>query len=360
MKEFLETKLFWGNTVYNFLIFVLLIIAIYLITLVLKWFFEKVLKKLAERTQTTFDDVLLNILQSPLKWLVIVVGVGFSLNILNLKGFGKYIKHGVLAISVFFITFFIVRSVHVIFDFWGKKLKEKEERVIDDQFLIISRKFIKVLIWIIALLLILSNLGYNITSLLTGLGIGGLAVALAAKDTLSNIFGSIAIFTDRPFKMGDWIKFEDYIGCVEEIGLRSVKIRLPDGFKVTAPNAKFMETPVINLSNGEKRRVELMIGVTYNTPVENLKKAKSIVENILTSTQQVLKEPKPLINFIEFAESSLNIQIYYWTVFPWEEYLATKDRVNMKIKEEFDKNGLNFAFKTITIDIPQNQVGLTP
>jgi MscS family membrane protein len=219
--------------------------------------------------------------------------------------------------------------------------------------MVMVRKFINGTIWVIAILLVLSNYGVNITSAVAGLGLGGLAVAMAAKDTLSNMFGGIIIFIDRPFRIGNVIEFNGEFGVVEEIGLRSLRIRTLNGFLLTIPNSMFAQSGVKNLSEGQYRRVELILGLVYDTSAEEMKKAKSIVHEVITSTDGVVEDREPVIYFDNFGDSSLDLKAYYWTVFDWNEHVMVKDRINMEIKRRFDQEGIGFAFPTMTLDIPK-------
>jgi len=188
-----------------------------------------------------------------------------------------------------------------------------------------------------------------VTGLVAGLGVGGLAVALAFQDTLGNFFGSIFILLDRPFAVGDWIKVGDVEGIVEDIGFRSTRIRTFPKTVVSVPNKTVASTTVDNWSKMPKRRVRQTVGVTYETTPEQMEHAVAAIREIVQNDEGVDKE-YIVVRFTEFGDSSLNILVYYFTTaVGFADHAATRERINLAIMRTLENLGLSIAFPTHTV-----------
>ena len=203
-----------------------------------------------------------------------------------------------------------------------------------------------------ALLLTLDNLGVNIRTLLAGASIGGLALGLAAQDTVGNLFGAAAVFVDQPFKIGDSVQLNGLVGTVEEIGLRSTRIRNPDGHLITIPNKTMGNSTITNVTRRPNIKTVMNIGITYDTSAEKVKQAIEILSETYKS------EPMThdvIIGFNQFADSSLNIMvIHWWKGLDYKEYLAGLQKLNLEIKQRFDQAGIGFAFPSRTVYLRQD------
>jgi MscS family membrane protein len=205
-------------------------------------------------------------------------------------------------------------------------------------------KIVKFVIIALAVSIIAQELGYEISGLIAGLGLGGLAVALAAKDALANIFGGIVIITDKPFTIGDWISTPSVEGTVEDITFRSTRIRGFAHSLITVPNAKMADEPITNWTRMGKRRISFHLGVTYTTPVAKLKKCVQLIRELLESHPEVHKETI-FVRFDSFNDSSLDIFIYFFTVTTiWGEFLKVKEEINYNIMEILENEGVSIAF----------------
>jgi MscS family membrane protein len=203
------------------------------------------------------------------------------------------------------------------------------------------------LFFILAILLILENSGYNVAGLLAGLGIGGLAVALAGKETLANLFGSLTVLIDRPFQVGDVIRLADVEGTVEKIGLRSTQVRTPDGFMVFVPNQNVTTLNVVNLSAREARRQVFVLGLIYDLTAEQMQQAIKLVKDVIVAHPQT---EDVWVHWKDFGESSLNIQVTYWSkAMDPKGFLDAIDELNAGIKKAMDAAGFGFAFPTRTV-----------
>ena len=203
---------------------------------------------------------------------------------------------------------------------------------------------------ILAIIIALDNFGFDVFTLLAGLGIGGLAFAFAAQKTISNAFGGLTILLSRPFVLGDTIEYSGIIGTVEEISIMHTRMRNLDKRLVTIPNSDIAEAMVTNISSAPKRKTVWKIGITYGTSVEKIEKAKKIIEKAIKDCE--LCEDDPKIAFDEFADYSLNLLVVFFTkTGAWGDMVMAKDQVGLQIKREFEKAKIEFAFPTQTIHL---------
>ena len=313
-------------------------------------FTEKIIP-LLEKTPFEFDHLIATAASKPFGCLLLIGGVAGAFAVLPLPEkpdlpkfvFGA-LKLAVVADVVWFLFRVVDVGVHYL-----TKLAERTESKLDDQLVPAIRKALKVTIGLIAFVSVVELLGGSVTSLLAGLGIGGLAIALALQDTLANFFGSILIFLDRPFGLGDWIKVGDVEGTVEEIGFRSTRVRTWPATLVTIPNKTVADATVDNWSKMPKRRVKQTVGVTYETTPDQMEQAVKAIREIVENDDGVDKG-FIVVRFTDFADSSLNILVYYFTkTVGLADHLATKERINLAIMRKIDELGLSIAFPTQTV-----------
>lgn len=329
--------------------------AFILLGLVLKkvsdFVFDKKVIPLLEKTRFAFDNVLATAASKPLGFLFLLGGLSLAFGVLplprqpNVRGF---IFGGIKVLLGGDLLWFLFRSVDVGVQYLSR-LAQRTGSKLDDQLVPLIRKALKLTLGIICFLWVIQNLGFSVSSLIAGLGIGGLAVALAFQDTLSNFFGSIFILLDRPFAVGDWIKVGDVEGIVEDIGFRSTRIRTWPKSVVSIPNKTVAGETIENWSKMPKRRVYQTVGVTYQTTPDEMEKAVAAIREILRNDGGVDKE-YIIVRFSEFADSSLNILVYYFTrAVGFADHLATKERINLAIMRALENLGLSIAFPTRTL-----------
>ncbi len=254
-------------------------------------------------------------------------------------------------VAVLAATWFIFKLVDVI-EFFLKKWTSRTETTLDDQLVPLVRKTLRVFVVIVALLFIAQNIfEWNIGALVAGLGIGGLAFALAAKDMLANLFGSATIFADRPFAMGERVKIGEHDGLIEEVGFRSTRIRTLAGHLVTIPNATVANEMIENIGRRPYIKRVLDVTVTYDTAVEKVQRAVDIIREMLDTRAESFPPDKPgRVYFNDFNPASLNIVVYYWFTPPdWWEYLKFNHQFNMELLRRFGEEGIEFAFPTQTL-----------
>jgi MscS family membrane protein len=236
-----------------------------------------------------------------------------------------------------------------------RNITARTETKLDDQLVPLVRKSLRVFVVVVFSLFIAENVfGANIGTWLAGLGIAGLAVSLAAQDSIKNVFGSITIILDQPFQQGDVINFTGTLGTIEEIGFRSTRLRTHQGTLVTIPNSKLTDTPVENITARPNIRRMFSITITYDTPLAKIEQAVQIVRDILAqpdiqSAFNMEKFP-PRVYFDELNADSLNIKVFYWfhPAVYWD-YLEHAQRFNLRLMQRFEEAGIDFAFPSRTL-----------
>jgi len=316
----------------------------------------KILEKFTAKTKNDLDNNLLAAIAKPIDMLFIVVGLIFAKNILQLNGNIEIIVNPILRSLVVIIVFWAMYNVlvplsHLIHKFTAKFGQDLSKDIAN--FFIKTLKF---LIISIGFVTVLQEWGYNISGFLASLGLIGMAFALAAKDTAANLFGSLVIFTDRPFKVGDWIKTPSVEGTIEEIGIRSTKVRTFAQALVTVPNAILANSAILNWSKMSKRRIKMNIGLTYNTTAIQMQTIVSQIKLMLENHTEINQDSMH-IYFNSFGDSSLNIFCYYFTnTTNWGEFMAVKEDTQFKIMKIVEDNGASFAYPSQSIYIEQNNM----
>lgn len=266
------------------------------------------------------------------------------------------ISFAIIAISVAYAIYTLVDLV----EFYLLKLTRKSNTKLDDMLVPVVRKSIRVTIAIISALWIADGiLDLQIRAIIISAGVGGIAIALAAKDTVANFFGSITIFADRPFQVDDRIEVQGCTGTVEEVGFRSTRMRTIEGYLVTVPNNIMAGVVVKNISSRTFLRRTSSITITYDSGVDKTQKAIQIIKDILATIPEINTDPDsmPRVYFDDFADCSLNIYLAYW-VRPANFWLSKEvgEKVNFEILRQFDAHGIEFAFPTQTVYVKKDQL----
>jgi len=353
-QKFLN-ETFLSITIENLLISLLVLFVLLAMKNAITRIFLNTLKKLAKRTKTKLDDEIIEIIEPPLKSFLTFLCFYIAFLILNLGTYYNFIAIKIMiTIAIIEISWAFYRADNIFSQAMENFFKKKNSEI-GLSFIPFFNKFIKTSIVVVGFILIVQEWGYNIGAIITGLGIGGLAVALAAKDTLANMFGGLTIIMDRPFKIGDWVKIGDTEGIVEDIGFRSTRIRTFEKSLISVPNSVIANTAIENFSRRGERRITYKIGVTYSTTKEKLKEAIERIRTMLEEHPGISKSSTLLVYFTEFADSSLNIFIYcFTTTSVWSEYLKIREDVNLKIMEIMEDLGIDFAFPSMSVYIEKN------
>jgi MscS family membrane protein len=351
----LETILketFLGISLSRFAGAFLVLIAALIMKRIFAHLFVKVISPLATRTKSRYDDLFLQSVCKPAEFLLVIIGLFIAVQILQLPTEPADLRRGAYGLLKGLVTFDIAWALFNLVSLLEAFLSgwvSQTESTLDDHLLPFIRKSARAFIIFLALIMTIQNLGYSISGLLASLGIGGLAVALAAKDTLSNIFGSMMIILDRPFHIGDWIKAGDMEGTVEEIGFRSTKIRTFAKTLITVPNNIIANLSVDNISRMPKRRIKLTVGVTYETSPDQMRRAVEAIRELLR-IHPAIDQDFFLVNFTEFNASSLDILVYCFTkTTVWGEYLDARQDVCLQIMDILEAHGMEIAFPSRSI-----------
>jgi len=301
------------------------------------------IKKLADHTKTEFDDLLIKTVDS--------IGWPFYLFLSLYFAFKFIIIPGILERIVFYLLliigiYYVVRGIQRIIDYGFHKIIKKKQ---DTAVVNLLSKITKIVLWVIAIIIILQNLGYNISTLAAGLGIGGLAIAFAIQNILGDIFASFSIYFDKPFQIGDFIIVGNDMGTVKKIGIKSTRIQTLQGEELVISNKELTEIRIHNYKKMEKRRIVFTFGVVYETPTEKVRKIPDIVKNIINSVNLAETDR---IHFNKFGDSSLNFEVvYYLNSSDYNEYMDVQQQINLAIKQKFEKEKIEFAYPTQTVFI---------
>lgn len=351
LDNFLQRE-YLGQEAHRYLIAFLVV----LVSLVARRVFDRVvarwLHKWAEKTSFRYDDILISSLVPPVNALVFSLGIFFAIFSFTLPT-DPYDFPRIIA-QAYHVTLSLIgvwaayRLCDLVAEVTRGFLAGHDEELAD-HFTPLVRQAIRITVILIGGILIIQNLGYSVTSLVAGLGIGGLAIALAAQDTVANLFGTVVMFTDKPFKIGDWIRFGEVDGFVEEFGFRSVKVRTWANTLLYIPNKMVTSEIIENCTSMRKRRVKMTVGVQYNSPPETVSELVRRIEELLKNDEGVNQEYM-LVKFTDFGPSSLDIFIYYFTSSTaWAEHLEVRQRINLAIMGLVDELGLAFAFPSRTL-----------
>ena len=347
----LENEL-WGNTIENWGISILIILGAIIIVKLLSLLGKKVIKPFVTGTDNHLDDVIFYSLEAPVKFAIILLGIWIAIHrLVYPDSFVKVVDNAYSILIVLDITWFFGRLFSSLLQvYWGKQSNGQANKMMP-----IIKRTILVIVWLIGIVMALSNVGVNISALLGTLGIGGIAFALAAQDTVKNVFGAFTILTDKPFSIGDTIRVDSYEGTVVDVGVRSTKIMNYDKRIITFPNYKITDTSIVIISSEPMRRVVLNLGLTYDTTSEKMKEALELLKSIPKRVENVSSNPSDIVAvFTEYSDSALVI-MYIYFIEKQGDILGVTSNMNMEILAAFNKAGLNLAFPTRTVYIQKDE-----
>lgn len=338
----------WGNTLATWGISILFILGAIVATMLISFVSKKVIKPFVTRTRTRLDDIIYDSLEAPVKFAVMLLGTWIGIHkLVYPDSFVKVIDTAYKILIILNITWVFARLLSELLEVYWKQRPDGHV----NKMLPVIRRSLLVIVWLIGLVMALSNAGVNISALLGTLGIGGIAFALAAQDTVKNIFGAFTIFTDKPFAIGDTIRVNNFEGTVVDVGVRSTRIIDYDKRIITFPNYKITDASIINISSEPMRRVVIKLGLTYDTPPEKMKQAMEILQALPSKVENVSSAPSDIIaNFTDYADSAMVITYIYFIQKQGDIGKVTSN-MNMAILNSFHKAGLDFAFPTQTIYI---------
>ncbi|NOY35919.1 MAG: mechanosensitive ion channel family protein [bacterium] len=346
LQNMLQFKIL-GNSGGDYLIALAVLVGALIVLKIFREVILSRLKKAAEKTKTDLDDVLIKIIHDITPPFYLIISVYASLKFLKMPAVAEKIVDGVFILA---IVLQAVRALQVFIDYWTQKLvgrriqgdEAKNKAAVKS-----ISSVLKFLLWLLAALVVLSNWGIDITSLIAGLGIGGIAVAFALQNVLGDIFSSFSILFDKPFQVGDFIIVGGDMGVVERIGIKSTRIRTLQGQELVVSNRELTDARVNNYKKMEKRRIAFSFGVLYETPNEKLKKVPEMVKEIIGGEELAELDR---VHFKEFGDFSLNFEVVYYVSSPdYNDYMNTQQSINFALKEAFEKEGIEFAYPTQTV-----------
>ncbi len=337
-----------GNTVREYLLSVASFVCVLAFIRLFKSVIIIKIKRIADKTKTRIDDVIVSFI-GRVGWpFYILLAMYVALWFLNVPKVAHNILNLIFGIV---LTYYFVRGLQEIVNYGANviiKRRQEEEGVSFDPSLIkIMSRFIKALLWIIAVLVLLQNLGIEITSLIAGLGIGGIAVAFALQNILADIFASFSIYFDKPFETGDFIIVGQDKGTVKHIGIKSTRLQTLQGEELIISNRVLTSERIHNYKKMQRRRVSFKFGVTYQTSVNKLRKIPDVVKKIVDKQEHAEVDR---VHFKEFGDFSLVFEVvYYMDTKDYLTYMDTQQAINFEIKKAFEKLGISMAYPTQTI-----------
>jgi len=350
ISEWFNNTFGFADPIYGELIWSILLLIIFLILgYLIDHIFEHYFKKLASKTKTKLDDEIIKNVKRPIYVLVIFFGLFFFFqNISIFEEYRDYINPTFLFIEILLIAYIFTRVTNVLFA-WYAERQEKRKKV-SQHILFVFRGIFNALIYLIAFFIFIALSGYD----LTGLAIGGAATAIvigfALQHVLSDFFSAFSIYFDRPFEIGDFIIIGDYAGTVQKIGMKSTRLQLLQGEELILSNRELTTASIRNFKKMKRRRIDFSFGVTYNTPLTKLKKIPDIIKKIIDPEKLEHVHKLDRVHFSDFGDFSLNFDVVYYM--KSQDYLLYKDtqqEINFRIKEAFEKEGIEMAFPTQTI-----------
>ncbi|MCH7491970.1 mechanosensitive ion channel family protein [Patescibacteria group bacterium] len=351
MFDNLFTNIFWSKTLLensykDFLMAAILLLVLIIIFKVFQSIAIYRLGKLAGETKTDIDDTAIEIFKTIKPPFFIFFAFYLAFRTLTFPDAAVKVISSLLIAWVIFLS---IKAVQILIDYLFKS-KFHDEGNAGTQSAVKAVSLIsKIILWSIGFILILSNLGINVTSLVAGLGVGGIAIALAMQNILSDLFSSFAIYFDKPFSVGDFIVVGDKKGTVEKIGIKTTRLKALQGEELVISNQELTNAQIQNFKKMNERRINFSIGLTYDTSTEKLKKVPEMIKKIIESTEGARFDR---VHFKEFGDFSLNFEIVYFIKSSdFQKYMNVQQSINFEIKSIFEKEGITMAFPTQTIEI---------
>lgn len=344
MEEFLE-KSYYGNTVQNYLIAAGVILIGLIVVRIVNYIIDHRLKKLTQSTDNVVDDYVIESVDRfgipVLHFLVIYMGIK-SLNLSDQAA--EILRIATLVFVIFFAVRFISTTILMLLKSYVRSQENGEEKVkqLGGVMLIINA-----FVWIVGLLLLLDNVGVDVTAMIAGLGIGGIAIALAAQNILGDLFNYFVIFFDRPFEIGDFIIIDDKMGVIEYIGIKTTRIKSLSGEQLVFSNSDLTSSRIHNYKRMQRRRVVFKISVIYQTSLEQVKEIPAVLRAAVEA-QELTQFDRA--HFQAYGESSLDFEVVYFVLSSdYNQYMDVQQAINLYIFEKFQNMGVEFAYPTRTL-----------
>jgi MscS family membrane protein len=315
----------------------------------------RILLYLTRKTETELDDIIVNELRQPIRFLFVIIAFDLAFQFLFLDNrYTRLFLSTLLIVDIYWVFYAFTPALHKFLEDYSRRNPHLSQEL--GKFLVRVTRFLIIFMGLVSLLY---NFGINVSAFLASLGLGGLAFALAAKDAAANLFGSIALMLDQSIKIGEWIKVNDVEGTVEDIGMRTTKIRTFEKSFVVVPNSIVANSNIENFSRRGIRRIKMSIGLTYDTPRDTIRRIVEEIREMLQAHPGIAHDQTLLVRFDSFNPSDLGIFIYTFTnTSDWAKYLSIREDINLKIMEIVEKHGASFAFPSQSIyveKLPDNR-----
>jgi MscS family membrane protein len=338
---FLRSTTLLGQPLWKYGASLIYILLAFFAAKVVDWATRNPLRRLGTTGERRAEEVPL-MLRGPIKIVVFVILLHLGLNLFAWPPMLRvYLSRGLIVIVAVSLTYLVIKILDLVLERWTRRHQQQTNEQFNQQLLWVLRISLNIFVIVVAVLVTAQNLEINITAAIASLSIGGLAVGLAAQDTLGNLFGAVALFVDKPFRIGDQIKLDAAEGTVEAIGLRSTRVRNPDGYLIAVPNKTMGNAAITNLSQRSSIRTTLNLVLARGLPAEKVKRALELLEEIYRGhpmTRDVW------ISFNQFAGGNLNVEIvHWWKGTDTQQHLAGMQELNLKVKERFDAEGITMA-----------------
>lgn len=355
MKEFLN-QTYFGNTIEGYAI----ALGIFILGIIVLSIFKKIvlskLKKWSEKTETQLDDLLIKGIEKSVLPVLYLIIFYLAVDSLTLPA---EVEKGIGIGAVILITFFVIRlftsTIKYALSAYVKSKSPEEEdaerRLKQIRGITLIFNFI---IWVVGFVFLLDNLGFEISAVIAGLGIGGIAIALAAQAILGDLFSYFVIFFDRPFEIGDFVNLGgEFVGNIEYIGIKTTRIRSLSGEQIVASNTDLTNSRVRNFKRMERRRVVFKLGVIYQTTADQLEEISKIVKEIIEKQEDTVFDRG---HFATYGDFSLNFEFVYYVIgSDYVKYMDTQQRINMEIYRTFENKGIEFAYPTQTLFVNKEE-----
>lgn len=343
--ETILNRIIWGNSVLAYLAAILGIVAVWILVQLIRQRVLAYIRKAVDKTNTTLDDLVVSLAERfviPYSYLAINYHIITSLNMSATAA--KIASAAMMVITAWYIAKLVNFVVHRSIVLFMKRRNEPGERI---QQVAGMLMVVKAFVWITAIIMLADNLGYDVTTVIAGLGVGGIAIALAAQSILSDLFSYIVIFFDKPFEIGDFIVMDSYSGVVEKIGIKTTHLRSLDGQQLIMPNAEMAKAVIQNFKRLQRRRVIFKIGVEYGTTRQQLQEIPELIKSIVSGQDTVDFDRSHLKGFGDY---SIDFEtVYYINSAEYGLYMSIQQDICLKLYEAFENEGIAFAFPTQTL-----------
>lgn len=350
MDEFLK-RVYWGNTVLDYSIALGSILLLWLVVRIFKNRIIHYLQSFSEKTDTIFDDLVIKGISKLALPFVFLAGNIVIIRHLNLPAkLDNVLNVALIVITTYYIVRLVNFLIHGAVHVYMERKNEPKERMRQLRGILMV---IYTCVWIAGIIMMIDNLGFDITTIVAGLGVGGIAVALAAQNILGDLFSYLVIFFDKPFEIGDFIKTNNGSGTVERIGIKTSHVRSPDGQQLVMPNAELVKSTIQNFKRLERRRVLMNIGVVYQTPAEQLRKIPRMIEDIIQTQPSVTFDRAHMKSLADF--SLVFEVVFFIDSTEYMTYMNSQQDILFRIFEKFESEKIGFAYPTQTVYVERTE-----